>query len=343
MITRQAFSPISFAIISCFILAACSGTDGPSGDADAAGPADAPPQPDDPRWQRLPDVGQGPVQEIGVAELDGKIYVVGGFNDRLGLLDTVQVYDIASQTWSTAAPLPRPVHHANVASADGKLYVLGALIDLQFNETDESWAYDPATDTWVEVASMGTGARGSGAAATIDGKIYLAGGWRDSAAVTDFSVYDPALDTWDHTLPPLADPRDHLVAAAIGTEFYAVSGRAGAIASINPRLDSYDTTTGTWTERTSIPTARGGMAGGVVDGQIIVVGGEGAANPSGVFAQVEVYDPQTDTWSDAGVMPTPRHGMGAAGYEGSLYVPGGADEEAFAAIATFEVFTPTAQ
>lgn len=311
----------------------------PVDDVDAS-PVDAAPPPDDPRWQRLPDVGLGPVQEIGVAELDGKIYVVGGFDGQLGLLDAVQVYDIAAQTWSTTAPLPRPVHHANVASADGKLYVLGALIDVQFNETGETWCYDPATDIWTEVASMGIGARGSGAAATIDGKIYLAGGWRNGQAVTDFSVYDPVADTWDHTLPPLAEPRDHLVVAVVGTEFFSISGRAGAISSINARVDGFDTVSGTWTEKASIPTARGGMAAGTVDGRILVVGGEGAPNPSGVFAQVESYDPSTDTWIDVGVMPNPRHGMGAAAYQGTLYVPGGADVQAFAAVATFEAFTP---
>lgn len=327
-----------------FALGACSDDGGPGDVPDAApGPVDAFEQPDDERWERLPDVGLGPIQEIGVAELDGKIYVVGGIDAGLGLRDSVQVYDIASATWSSAAPVPRPIHHANVASADGKLYVLGALIDFQFNETGESWAYDPATDSWSDVAAMGTAARGSGAAATIDGKIYLAGGWRDGAAVADFSMYDPATDTWDHTLPALAEPRDHLVVAAVGTDFYAVSGRAGAISSLNARLDSFDTTTGEWTQRTSIPTARGGMAGGVVDGRIIVVGGEGAPGPSGVFTQVEIYDPATDSWSDAGDMPYPRHGMGAAGHDGTLYVPGGADEEAFAAVATFDAFTPDAQ
>ncbi len=39
-------------------------------------------------------------------------------------------------------------------------------------------------------------------------------------------------------------------------------------------------------------------------------------------------------------MTSPRHGMGAAVVSGSLYVPGGADMQAFAAVATHDVFTP---
>ena len=87
-----------------------------------------------------------------------------------------------------------------------------------------------------------------------------------------------------------------------------------------------------------MPTARGGIGSGVVNGAIVVVGGEG--NPdadSGVFPQTEIYDPAADAWSAGPDMPTPRHGMGAAGVDGALYVPGGADVAGIGAVATHEV------
>ena len=323
-------------------LLACSGSDD-AGDPDGA-PTDGPASDaaeSDPRWQLLPEVGLGAVQEIGVAELDGRIYVVGGFNGLLGLLEDVQVYDIEAGTWSTVAPLPRSIHHANVAAVDGKLYVLGSLIDLQFTATGESWVYDPVADSWSDIAPMGAAAaRGASALGVVDGKIYVAGGFRAGQAVDDFSVYDPVADSWDHNLPSIPGPRDHLVAAAVGGLFYAISGRNGSIGNLQGRVDAYDPVAGSWSERAAILTPRGGMAAGVVDGQILVVGGEGAPNPTGVFAEVESYDPVADTWTSLGTMRTPRHGMGAAGYQGTLYVPGGADRQAFAAVATFEAFTP---
>ena len=38
-----------------------------------------------------------------VAELDGKLYAVGGFNN--GALSSVERYDPAANTWEAAAPL----------------------------------------------------------------------------------------------------------------------------------------------------------------------------------------------------------------------------------------------
>lgn len=313
------------------------------GGGDNANPIDATPIDaiEDPRWEALPDVGLGPIQEIGVAELDGQIYVVGGFNGSLGLEALVQVYDPITRAWRTVAPFPKAVHHVNVAAHDGKLYVLGVLIDVQFNESGESWRYDPAADEWTEIAHMGQEyARASGAAAAIDGKIYVAGGLRNSRAIADFSVYDPETDTWNHALAPMPRARDHFVAAAVDGVFYAIGGRDGGISALISEVDAYDPETDTWSPRAPMITARGGDAAAVVDGRIIVFGGEGAANATGVFPEVESYNPVTDTWTALGSMLTPRHGMGAAAHQGTVYIPGGADRRAFAAVATFEAYTP---
>jgi N-acetylneuraminic acid mutarotase len=105
-------------------------------------------------------------------------------------------------------------------------------------------------------------------------------------------------------------------------------------------VDEYDPVGDSWTPRQPMPTARGGMAAGVVDGKVIVVGGEGNTNQSGVFPQAEMYDPQANEWTSLPDMLTPRHGTSAAGSQGKLYVPGGATQQGFGAVDTFEVLTP---
>lgn len=339
--------PTAILLYLGLLLAACSGSDNTLPGATDASAIDASIMGRDAgsdgafAWEPLPDVGGGPIQETGVAELDGKIYVIGGFTEDRAIVPDVQVYDIAGRTWSTAAPLPSRIHHANVAATGGKLYVLGALIGGSFQQLGDSWQYDPAANAWTELMPMGDAeARGSAAVGVIDGKIYVVGGYRNGSAVSAVSAYDPIANAWQHDLAPLPAPRDHLAGAAVGGIFYAISGRNGSIASITDRVDAYDPAANAWTARAPIPTGRGGMAAGVVSGKIIVVGGEGASVPSGVFSEVEMYDPEQDTWSTLPPMRTPRHGMGAAGYEGALYVPGGADIRGLAAIATHDVLTP---
>ena len=53
-----------------------------------------------------------PRQEVGVAELNGKIYVVGG----LPSTTRVQEYDPATDTWRFRASLPVAVDHPAAAS-----------------------------------------------------------------------------------------------------------------------------------------------------------------------------------------------------------------------------------
>jgi N-acetylneuraminic acid mutarotase len=179
--------------------------------------------------------------------------------------------------------------------------------------------------------------RGAGAAAVIDGRIYLAGGLRNGASIADFAALDPSTNAWT-PLPPLPTARDHLAAAAIDGRFYAVGGRAGQLFDV---LEVYDPATGEWTTLTPMPTARGGLAAAALGGRLFTFGGEGnSADPQGIFPQVEVYEPASDRWSGLPDLPTPRHGMGAAVSGEQIYVPGGATVAGFRASAANEALLP---
>lgn len=330
-------SYVAMFVVMC--LTGC-GDDGTGGGTDAARVAfDAPPATQG--WSQRADVGGGPIQETAVVAHDGKIYVIGGFDENVAIVASVRVYDPGTDSWSEVAPLPQAVHHANAASVDGTLYVLGALTGLGFSAIGNTWAYDAVADEWTARSPMPAGTeRGSAAVGVIDGTIYLAGGYR-GGSVTDVSAYDPVADSWDVALLPLPEARDHLVGGAVAGTLYAIGGRNGGIGNLRGQVDAYDPVADSWSSRAEMISARGGTAAGIVDGTIIVVGGEGnAAEQSGVFAQNEQYDPSADTWTALEPMPTPRHGMGAAGHDGVLYVPGGATTQVFGAVATHEIYTP---
>jgi N-acetylneuraminic acid mutarotase len=132
-------------------------------------------------------------------------------------------------------------------------------------------------------------------------------------------------------------PRNHLAAGSLGGKLYAVGGRSGDIGGITNALEEYDPATGLWTERAPMPTARGGIAGVAVEGQLYVFGGEGnRARPDGVFPQVEAYDPATDTWRSLPPMGIPRHGIQAAAIGNRIYIPGGATTEGFGVVAAHQ-------
>ena len=263
--------------------------------------------------------------ELSVAELGGKIYAIGGYPSSRSSVATVQVYDTATDTWKLTTPLPVPLNHTMAASAHGKLYLIGGqpTADGDGPFVNTVYEYDPANATWTTRAPMPT-ARSSGAAAVIDGKIYVIGGRPPRGA--DFAVYDPQQNTW-RALPNPATQRNHLAAAAIDGKVYVVGGRFGAGFQSDRAdvVEVYDPATNTWTARARMLRPRGGVNGLEALGCFHAFGGEGNAEvPSGVFPDHDVYNPKSNTWTKLAPMPIPVHGVtGAAFLNGLIYLPGG--------------------
>lgn len=293
-----------------------------------------------PGWVPAPSVGTGPTQETAVVALDGKLYVIGGFDASLAVVDTLQVFDTETCEWSLGPALPRAIHHANAAVHGGRIYVLGAMETINFTTVGHVWSLAPGDTAWQVHAPMAAGqARGASVAATIGDRIYVVGGLRNGS-VAQLSAYDPGTDTWDTNLPPLPITRDHGCGGAVGGTLYATGGRSTNIGALQGTVYAFTPGAQAWEAKAAMPTPRGGTACGVVGDRIIVVGGEGnGAAQSGVFPEVESYDTTTDTWTEHDPMVTPRHGMGAAVIGASLYVPGGATVQAFGAVDTFEILT----
>lgn len=279
-----------------------------------------------------------PVQETAVVAVDGRVWVLGGFEGRSGETSAVRIYDPAADSWTNGPDLPMRAHHLGAGVVDGDIYVLGGLTDLGFTATGAAWKLDNEASAWTDIAPMPTGTeRGAGIVAAVDGILYVVGGLRGGMAVPDVSAYDPVGDTWDAQLSPLPEARDHLVGATVGGSIYAVGGRAASIAAISGRVDRYDPVNDAWQPAASMVTPRAGAAAAVVQGRILVAGGEGSGDGNGVFAEVESYDPDTDTWESLAAMRTPRHGTGAAGIGSTFIVPGGADVQGFGAVDTVEM------
>src|SRR5437868_2185201 len=108
--------------------------------------------------------------------------------------------------WTTKAPMPKAVAYPASAVVNGILYTLGGYWDdaLSTRNPAESFAYDPASDSWTKRSAM-PHPRSEAAAAVINGLIYVAGGWSlvRNAPETAVDVYDPSTDTWTyHTKLP---------------------------------------------------------------------------------------------------------------------------------------------
>ena len=284
--------------------------------------------------------------EVAAVALDGKAYVVGGFEKpslgnvlNFAITPSVEVYDPATDRWASKAPLPVGLHHVGIGVIDGRLYVIGGYAKSGFtvwNPVATVYAYDPATDSWNERAPMPT-ARGALSVTEHDGKLYAIGGYDRKANASAVEVYDPVRNIWT-TGASLPTARDHLATATVAGKIYAIGGRLDGDYSRNLAVvERYDPGTDRWTRVADLPTARSGITSTVVDGRIYVFGGEGAA---GTFSENEAYDPARDTWQTMAPMPTARHGLGSAVAQGRIYVISGGPTPGGSFSDLNEVFTP---
>jgi len=269
-----------------------------------------------------------PYSETGVAQVNGKIYVIGGYPSDRKTVAAVQVYDSETDKWQIVAPLPVPLNHVMAAAANGKVYVIGG----QTTESSEPakagfvntvYEYDPATNRWTTRAPMPTN-RGGGAAAVADGKIYVSGGRPPGGA--DFAVYDPKANRWT-TLPNLPTQRNHLAADAIDGKIYVVGGRfeGGFRSQRTDAVEVFDPKTNQWSKLRPMLRPRGGVNGIAANGCFHLFGGEGnPEHPYGIYPDHDYYNPITDSWHRLEDMPIAVHGVtGMAFIKGLIHLTGG--------------------
>ena len=265
-------------------------------------------------------------QELATAVLNGKVYVIGGYNQATASTSTVEVYDPITDTWASAQSIPFPNNHNSAAVAAGKLYSFGGI-------SNQVFVYDSVNNTWSPVTSMHFQHDATPAVGVIDDKIYVAGGAGVGVTQREVEVYDPAADTWTN-LAPMRVARNHVSGGVINGKFYAAGGRGSIDAPT--ALEVYDPQTNAWSTLADMPTGRSGTAAGVVNGELFVFGGE---TPNLVHGEVEAYNPVSNSWRSLPSMPTPRHGIWGSVIGRTVYLPGGATEPAFAASNLNEVFT----
>jgi len=275
------------------------------------------------RWVTLASMPSAR-QEISTAALNGKIFVIAGFNSSGASTNTVEVYDPTGNSWSSAAPLPIATNHNAAAVAVGKLYAFGGTSNRVF-------VYDPQSNFWSDVAPMRFLHGGTPAVGVINDRIYVAGGTGGGMVGNEVEVYDPVANTWT-TLAPMNVPRNHTAGGVIDGKFYVVGGRGSADSAT--ALEVYDPQTNIWSMLAPMPTGRSGVGAGVVNGELYVFGGELPR----LFGEVEVYNPRTNTWQQLPPMQTPRHGIFAAVIGNIIYLPGGATQQGFGATNVNEAF-----
>jgi N-acetylneuraminic acid mutarotase len=238
------------------------------------------------------------------------LYAIGGKTNTDGSLSKVQAYNVATDTWTYKASLPKPLFTTNGAGViRGKVYISGGLSGYQAYQ-QVLYVYDPATNSWTRKHDMPHPTSG-GVTGVLNNQLYvLTNCGVDVCNFSDdlplFYRYNPVTDEWT-SLPTPSNSHHYGVGGFIGGKFYVTGGLRGV--GDPKKLDVYDPVTKQWTTRAPIPRQRWLAAGATLAAKLYLIGGfqltpDGSAAPA--VRTTSVYDPATNIWTTKAPMPTAR-------------------------------------
>ena len=164
-----------------------------------------------------------PRSSMAVAAFEGKIIVIGGKSSQ-GVLSSVEIYDPASNSWSTLKEKPTAVYDASAAVIGEKIYVPGG-IKADGSVTKVVEVFNPRKNEWEFSAELPTAVSGYGMA-VYEGQLFLFGGWDSEQPLNAVWRYDPNLNAW-HKASPMPTARFHTAVIADGGRIYVMGGSDG--------------------------------------------------------------------------------------------------------------------
>lgn len=227
--------------------------------------------------------------------MGGKAYMGGGFESANGVsVASNDFYEFDPQTnvYTKKANLPGAGTRISgfAFAINGKGYITGG-VDSSSSNLFTTFEYDPTTDAWAQKQNIpGTFRVFSGYAAAVNGKGYVFDG-------TETREYDPVADAW--TIKPNPFPKGINSSGhfgfVLGSNIYITGG---VFPPNSADLLMYDTSTDTWTTKSSFPGGQLSFAFSFsLNGFGYVCGGL-----NGQFfneTTLRRYNPNTDTWQVA--------------------------------------------
>jgi Kelch motif len=246
---------------------------------------------------------------------DGQVLIAGGYNFTSGDLQSAELFDPTSDTF-TALPasgdseLQTARFEAAAATLpDGRVLIAGGY-NFTSGDLQSAELFDPTSDTFTALPPSGNTElqtpREDAVAATLpDGRVLIAGGYNASGTLQSAELFDPTSDTFT-ALPAsgnteLQTARGLAVAAVLHDGQVLIAGGGDNSGDDFQSAELFNPTSDTFTAlpasgNTELQTARAGaVAATLPDGQVLIAGG--GDNSGNAFQSAELFDPTSDTFS----------------------------------------------
>jgi len=257
-------------------------------------------------WHDAPDLPK-PRCDHGIAFVDGRVFVIGGWTPDDGTTDTCVTFSISRNKWEVIPPMSIARSYPGVAVVGDRIFVMGGWH--KQIRTCIVEVYKVSGNTWTApgvVAPMPT-PRFEFGVAVIGNRIFTIGGFNDGALST-VAVHDTETNTWTK-LSPMPTACYGMAVAVIGHQIWCFGGYSRKNVDV---IEVFDVDKNEWTtSKFKMTSPRNGAKAVVIDGMIWIVGGESGGK---ALDLVEILDPETGTWTNAPSMHSPRYNHAAIAF-----------------------------
>jgi hypothetical protein len=228
---------------------------------------------------------------------NGKVLVAGG-NDQNNFLQTAELYDPATGSWTATGNLNTArYYHTATLLPNGKVLVAGG-------GGYSAELYDPGSGSWTATGNLNTARDQHTATLLPNGKVLVAGGYSGHGPSASAELYDPGSGSWTATGDLNTARLDHTATLLPNGKVLVTGGRDS---NNNPSQSAelYDPGSGSWTATGNLNTFHDFHTATLLpNGKVLVAGqdnGVGAGDDS-----AELYDPATGSWTTTGNLNTAR-------------------------------------
>ncbi|XP_071371382.1 kelch-like protein 33 [Centroberyx affinis] len=205
-------------------------------------------------WKRLADM-QEFRSNFPVVVRAERLYAIGGDKELNTNVDTVEVYNTDSDSWSYVQPLDQALSGQAVTVVDGEIFVSGGF-NCKYECLVSMFLYHPERGT-TYLADM-TQDRAQHCMEALRGHLYVAGGvcnlrkfYTDQQAC---EVYDPAADSWS-AFTSLPVPHVGAASVVLEEKIYILGGYCQEDYSESGLVHRYDPSTQRWENMGKMPGA----------------------------------------------------------------------------------------
>ncbi len=239
---------------------------------------------------------------------DGTVLIAGGMTDGEQFLDSAELFDPMTGTFSATGKLTvKRSTHAAILLKTGKVLLMGGYGQGRLASAE---LYDPATKTFSSAGTMNSPREGFTATLLVDGQVLIAGGYGSSyrESLDTAELYDPQTGKFT-VVGSMKSARASFTATLLENGRVLVAGgRSGSGLVFSAEL--YDPAMKTFAVTGDLTTARHKHAAAKLpNGDVLIVGGATieSSGVEGQFNSTEIYSAVTGKFTPAPAMHEARY------------------------------------